>query len=60
VFPCARIVSGVVETGVHHHAAFILLAGRTIGATGRRRNVKPKASMGLNPNFTLSQVRDTE
>jgi hypothetical protein len=32
----ARIPPGVVETGLHHHAAFILLAGRIIAAAGRR------------------------
>jgi hypothetical protein len=32
----AGLVFEVVQTGLHHHATFFLLAGRTIGATGRR------------------------
>jgi hypothetical protein len=37
----ARIVPGVVETGVHHHAALFLLACRTTGAVGGAELVKP-------------------
>jgi hypothetical protein len=52
-------VSGFVGTGVHHHAAFILLAGRTIGAGARRGNVKPGPPWGNKTEFTLSHVRKT-
>jgi hypothetical protein len=51
------VVSGAVQTGVHYHTAFILLTGRTIGAAGRLRNVKPARHEVLERIHTIARAK---